>query len=60
MKNNLPAHPDRKINDVSLASFPFFHIYDKTMTAAALNDDLLLTPFQDLGIHFQMSGTIMA
>ena len=29
------------------------------MTAAALDKDLLLAPFQDLGIHFEVTGSVM-
>ena len=58
---NLPAHPDRK-KDLfgGFTSLLFFHIDNETVTAAALDRDFFLPPLQDLGVHFQMSRTVVA
>ena len=56
---NLPAHPDREKFCRSVSSFLFFHINNKPVTTAALNRDFLLATFQNFGIDFQMSRTIV-
>ena len=40
---------------LSVTSLFVFHVYDKTVTAAALNCNLFLSAFQNFSVHFQMS-----